>query len=160
MTSLIAVGWLGRLKPRQLAQPDALKHRRDRRERHVQTESDLRRGHPQTTQQRNDLHALLGSAMRDRQWRRRAIQQAGLAVGPIAGHPLRARAVADLGRRGGLRQRPPLIDNPTDHPPPLIQAERGVSVQLHPVSSLGLAASNTSSLQGGPRMNNPPRNYS
>ena len=43
----------------------------------------------------------------------------------------------------------PLLNDTADHPSALVQAEGRVSVQLHPVSSLGLVASDTSSLQGG-----------
>jgi len=64
--TLIAVGRLGRLQPRELAQPDAQQHRRDRRQRHPQTERDLRPSHPQPAQQHDRLDELVGSAMRDR----------------------------------------------------------------------------------------------
>jgi hypothetical protein len=51
------------------------------------------------------------------------------------------------------RQRPPLLDDASDHAPPLIQAERRVSVQPHPVSSVGLSGLSTSQPPRGPRMN-------
>ena len=53
----------------------------------------------------------------------------------------------------GLRrplQRPLLHDNPPGELPSLVQGERSVSVQLHPVSSLGLGCLAAPSLQGGP----------
>jgi hypothetical protein len=84
----------------------------------------------------NDLDALDGRAVRDPVRCRRAVPQPLLALDPVAIDPLRARALADFGRLGGLRQRPPVLDDAANHPPTLIQAEGRVSVQLHPVSSL------------------------
>ena len=51
---------------------------------------------------------------------------------------------------GRLRQRPALNHHPLAQPVPPIQAERRVSVQLHPVSSLGPSRLTALSLQGGP----------
>jgi hypothetical protein len=65
VAALVAVGQLGRLEPAELAQPDAQQHRRDRRERHPQTQRDLGAGHPQAPQRDDDLDALLGRALPD-----------------------------------------------------------------------------------------------
>src|SRR5450759_2199453 len=88
--------------------------------------------------------------MRDRERRRRVIQQAELAVHAIATHPLPGTTNADLDGRGRLRHRPCLINDSLTEQPALIQAERRVSVQIHPVSSLGLRCLAALSLQGGP----------
>jgi hypothetical protein len=67
---------------------------------------------------------------------RRAVEQAGLALGLEATDPLAGGALADFGGRGRLSQRPLLLDDPLAEQTPLLQAERGVTVELHPVSSL------------------------
>jgi hypothetical protein len=51
---------------------------------------------------------------------------------------------------GGLRQRPTLIDNAPGQQAALVQTESGVSVEIHPASSLGLGCLAAPSLQGGP----------
>ena len=92
----------------------------------------------------------LGGAVGDR-WRRRgAIEQPELALGAVAAHPLARAADADFGGLGRLRQRPLSLDHPPAEQPALVQAEGRVSVQLHPVSSLGLSGLAALSLQGGP----------
>jgi hypothetical protein len=57
--ALIAVGRLRWLQPREFAQTDALKHRRDRGGRHAQAERDLGAGHAQPAQRGNHRHQLL-----------------------------------------------------------------------------------------------------
>ena len=74
---------------------------------------------------------------------------AGRSLGAPPRQPLRRGALADSGGLGRLRQRPPRRD-PLDDQPPALRTGPRVSVQLHPVSSLGLVALDTSSLQGGP----------
>ena len=148
--ALVAVGRLGRLEPAELAQPDAGQDRRDGQERHPEALGDLGAGHPQPAQRLDDLDAIGRRAMRDAMRRRGAIAQPGLALGAVARDPLRARALADFGRLGGLRQRPPVREDTNDHPPALIQAEGRVSVQLHPVSSLGLTGLSTCQPPRGP----------
>jgi transposase len=86
----------------------------------------------------------------DHDRRRGAVQQALPALGAMAGQPLARGALADPGRLGGRAQRPPRHLNPLDQQLAALQAEPRVSVQLHPVSSLGLVASTPTSLQGGP----------
>src|SRR5690242_21756553 len=82
--------------------------------------------------------------------RRRAIQQTELPFSAVASHPLSCAADTDLGRRGRLARRPLSLHNPTAQLTTSFQTESSVTVQLHPVSSLGpsglLAAL---SLQGG-----------
>ena len=134
--ALVAVRRLGRLEPGELAQPDPGQDRRHRRERHRQRHRDLRAGHPQPTQRRDHLNAILARAMRHRQRHRGAVQQPRLALDAIAPHPLAAGALADAGSRGRPRQRPPLLDHPTHHRQPTLRAERRVSVNPHPVPSL------------------------
>ena len=113
LTALVAIRWLGRLEPRELAQPDPQQDRRDGRERHRQAERDLRARHPQPAQPHDDLNELVRRAVRDRPRRRGAVQQPGLALGPVALDPLRAGALAHSGRLGGLRSRPPLLEHPS-----------------------------------------------
>src|SRR5207247_9784754 len=55
--------------------------------------------------------------------------------------PAVGRALADAGGLGRRHQRPPLALDPLDEQPPALRAGAGVTVQLHPVSSLGLVAS-------------------
>ncbi len=57
-----------------------------------------------------------------------------------------------------LRKRPPLLGNPPDHRQPSLRAEGGISVQLHPVSSLLLGGSAPPAFKEA-RMNNVVRNY-
>src|SRR5829696_7088294 len=73
-----------------------------------------------------------------------------LAFGAVAPDPLARAADTNFGGLGRRRQRPLLIDNPLNQHPPLVQAESRVSVELHPVSSLGLSRLAALSLQGGP----------
>src|SRR5947209_6035133 len=121
----------------ELAHPNPRQDPRNRRERHIERLGDLRAGETQPAQRSDRLHALLARAMRDQPRRRRPIQQPELAVDSIAAHPLASAADADFGGRGRLRQRPPLINYPLAQTPALVQAERSVTVQIHPVSSLG-----------------------
>jgi hypothetical protein len=76
--------------------------------------------------------------------------QTELALGPVALDPRAAGALAHSGRLGGLRDRPPLLDDRQHHPTPSLQTERRVSVKLHPVSSFGTDRLAALSLQGGP----------
>jgi hypothetical protein len=126
MSALIAVGRLGRLKPAELAQADAPQHGRDRRQRHVQTPGNLGPGHPHTPQGSEHLDAILTGAMRHRPRRRRPINQPCLPLGPVAGQPLRAGAVAHSGGLGRPRDRPTLLDHTTTHHKPTLRAEHGV----------------------------------
>src|SRR5277367_4614253 len=63
--------------------------------------------------------------------------------GPVAGQPLARGSVADPGRLGGRDQRPPRFLHAIDQQLAALQTEPGVSVQLHPVSSLGLTGLST-----------------
>ena len=58
VSSLVAVGRLGRVKPTELAQPHPAKHRRHRRERHVKRLADLRSRKPQLAKDHDRLHPL------------------------------------------------------------------------------------------------------
>jgi hypothetical protein len=99
---------------------------------------------------RQQLHRALIGAVVNPVGSTRTIEQTEVPIGPEAAGRLRAGPIAHSGRLRGLRDRPALREHRSDHPPPAVQTERSVSVQLHPVSSLGLAASRTTSLQGGP----------
>ena len=136
VAALVAVRWLGRLQPAALAKPHAQQQRRDRRGRHPETERDLGARHPQLAQHDNDLDEIVGRAVRDRVRRRGTVKQPGLALSPIARDPLRAGPLAHAGGHRRLRERPPLLEHPTHHRQPALRAERRVSVNLHPVSSL------------------------
>ncbi len=61
--------------------------------------------------------------------------------------------------RSGVRTWPTLHEDSIDEQLAPLDAEASVSVQLHPVSSLGLVALTPPSLQGA-RLNNVLRNYS
>jgi hypothetical protein len=82
--------------------------------------------------------------------RRGAVHQTQLALRPEAAHPLRGGALAHLGGRGRLGERPIRLDYPPSEPQPLLRREGRVTVELHPASSLGLGGLDTPSLQGGP----------
>src|SRR5215218_1549550 len=88
--------------------------------------------------------------MRDRTRCGGAIVEPNLALVPVAADPLSRRALAHLGGQGRLAERPTLIDDPPDKPQPLLRCEGSVTVELHPVTSLGLGGFDTPSLQGGP----------
>ena len=81
---------------------------------------------------------------------RRVVDQPELPLGPVAADPLARAADADFGGRGRLRHRPLLFDDPAAKQAALVQAEGGVSVKVHPVSSLGLSGLAPLSLRGGP----------
>jgi hypothetical protein len=81
---------------------------------------------------------------------RGAVKQAELALAAVAADPLARAADADFSGRGRLRQRPMLLNDALGQQPTLVQAERSVSVKLHPESSLGLGRLAAPSLQGGP----------
>jgi hypothetical protein len=139
MAALVAVRRLRWLQPRQLAQPDPRQDARHRGERHREHLGDLRPGHAQPPQRGDRLHAVLAGSRRLARRRRRAIAQARLALGPVAAHPLAGGADAHFGGLGRLRERPLLLDDALAEHQALLQAERRVSVQHHPVPSLGLS---------------------
>src|SRR5438270_10719517 len=87
--------------------------------------------------------------MRDPPGSRGAIQQPGLALSLVATNPLSSTTDAHIGGLGRPSHRPCLIDNSLTKQPALIQAERRVSVQIHPVL-LGLGCLAAPSLQGDP----------
>src|SRR5215213_9987858 len=147
--ALVALSGL-QAKPAELAHPDPRQDARHRRKRHVEHLGDFGARHPQSSERGDRLDASLVGAIGQVRWRRRAIEQAELALPPVTGQPFARGAVTDSGRHGGLRQRPPRQLDPLDQQLASFDAQTRVSVQLHPVSSLGLVALDTSSLQGGP----------
>src|SRR3984893_11589658 len=87
--------------------------------------------------------------MRDPVRSRGAVEQPKLALGSIAAYPLSSAPDADFGGLGRLRHRPGLVNDSLTEQLALIQAERRVSVQIHPVL-LGLGCLAAPSLQGDP----------
>src|SRR5918994_1789406 len=147
--TLVAAGGL-EAETAELAHPDAREDARDRRERHAEQLGDLGSRAAQSAQAGDRLDAVVGRAVCDPCRRRGAIEQAELALRAVAADPLARAAHADFGGRGRLRQRPALLDDAPCQQPALVQAEGRVSVELHPVSSLGLGCLAAPSLQGGP----------
>ena len=111
---------------------------------HRQQLGDRSPSEAKPTQRGDRLDALLGGAVGHPKWRRRAVHQAGLPLGPEAARPLAGGALAHLGGRGRLAERPSFIDDPPGQQATLVQTEGGVSVEFHPVSSLGLSGLSTS----------------
>src|SRR5688500_5069534 len=70
--------------------------------------------------------------MRPSSRRRRAIEQALLALGAVATKPLRDRAHAHAGGFGCRRERPTLRLDPFHHQQATMRTGAGVTVQLHP----------------------------
>ena len=102
--------------------------------------ADLRAGHPQPPERSDHLDTPLLGSVRDDHRSRGAIQQATGPLGAVPGKPLARGAVTDPGRLGGRAQRPPRILDAIHKQLAALQTEPGVSVHLHPVSSLGLTA--------------------
>src|SRR5215203_2879049 len=70
---------------------------------------------------------------------------------PVTTDPLPRASDAHTGRRSRRYDRPTLIDNKLAEAPPASPTESRVSVQIHPVTSLGAELPLTAlSLQGGP----------
>ncbi len=148
--ALVAIRRLGRLEARELAEPDAGQDPLHRGERHPERQRDLLTSEPHAAQRRDRRDAVLwrrpGLAAR----RRAAIDQPDLALGAVAIDPLARSALAHLGGLGRLAERPPLPNYAPGEPQALLRCEGGVTVELHPVTSLGLGGFDTPSLQGGP----------
>src|SRR5581483_4357279 len=137
-------------EPAELAHPDPSEDPGDRREGPAEELGDLRAGEANPAQRRDHHHRPLIGAVRDPPRRRRTIQQPPEPLSPPPRQPLPRGPLADSGRLGGLRQRPPRPLNTINEQLAALQAETSVSVQPHPMSSLGLVASAPTSLQGGP----------
>jgi hypothetical protein len=69
------------------------------------------------------------------------------------------RALAHLGGRGRLGERPALLHNPPGKNTPLVQTERRVSVKIHPGDLLGTQWLRHPSAPKEARMNNVVRSY-
>jgi hypothetical protein len=124
-------------EPAEFAHPDPGQDPGDRRERHPERLSDLGRGETQPPQLRDRLDTIRRPAVRDTLRSRRPINEAGFAGRRVSTDPLARTANADTRtrRRGG--DRPTIIDNQLAQPTPASPAESGVSVKIHPVTSLG-----------------------
>src|SRR5690606_28091084 len=81
---------------------------------------------------------------------RASIEKACLALGAPARKPLARGPLRDPRGLGRPRGRPSLPLDPLDEKPAAVRAGAGVTVKLHPVSSLGLGWFDAPSLQGGP----------
>jgi hypothetical protein len=81
---------------------------------------------------------------------RGAVPDACKTLRPEPGQPLRGRAIADTSGFCCPTDRPSASNHSIDQQLTALDAEPSVSVQLHPVSSLGLVGFDTTSLQGGP----------
>jgi hypothetical protein len=108
-------------QPAELAHPDPGQDARHRRQRSIEDLGDFRSGEPQPSQRRDRFDSPLVGAIGDHGRRRGTIQQTARALRPEPLDPLRARAVADSGGLGRLRQRPPELDHPRHHPLALSQ---------------------------------------
>ena len=73
-----------------------------------------------------------------------------LAFRAVATGPLARRRLAHFGGLGRLRERPSFFDDPRNEALALFQAERGITVELHPDYLLDAGRFDTPSLQGGP----------
>jgi hypothetical protein len=148
--ALVAVGWLRRLESRELAKPDPGQDPRHRRRRHSERERDVLPGQAQLAQRGDRADAILAGAIRNRERRRGAIEEPRLSISAITPNPLPTRALAHARGLGRVRERPLQLDNPTHHRQTTLRAESSVSVQLHPVSSLGLRGFDTTQPPGRP----------
>src|SRR6266540_133106 len=148
--AFVAVRRLRRYQARALTESDPPQHRRDGRERHPEHLGDLGRGHEQFAQLRDRVDPIGRRAVRNRLRRRAAVKQTRLALLAPALQPAVGRPLANAGGLGRRRQRPALALDPLNEQLPTLRTGAGVTVQLHPVSSLGLVASAPLSLQGDP----------
>jgi hypothetical protein len=83
-----------------------------------------------------------------------------LALSPVPGKPLRAGPLAHAGGLGRRPERPTPLEHPHHHRQTPLRTERRVSVNLHPVPSLGeLSWLEHHSASKEARMNNVVRNY-
>jgi hypothetical protein len=93
---------------------------------------------------------------------RRAIAQTRPALLTPAPQPAPDRSLCDAGGLGRRRHTPALLTNPLDQQPAAIRTGAGITVKLHPVSSLELVVSQLPASKGA-RMSLPTnvlRNYS
>jgi hypothetical protein len=86
-----------------------------------------------------------------------AVVEGELAPSPIATLPFARGALAHLGGSRRLGERPVLLDDAAGESSAVVQAERRVSVELHPVTSWGLGGW-TPPASKEARMNNVLRN--
>src|SRR5215210_7018088 len=149
MAALVAVGRLGRRKPRALAEADAPQPKRDRRGRKAENLGDLGAGHPHSPERLDRVHQAPGHSRGAAVRARAAVRQALIALFEAL-HPLHGGAHAAAGGLGRRPQRPALFKHAGGDQSPALRTGVGVSVKVHPVSSLGLGGLDTPSLQGGP----------
>jgi hypothetical protein len=148
--ALVAIGRLGGLEPGELAEPDPGQDALHRGERHPERRGDLGASQAHPPQGRDRLDPILRRRACLASRGRGTIGQSGLALLAVATHPLARRDLAHLGGLGRLAERPTPIDYPPGQPKALLRCERRVTVELHPVTSMGLGGFDTPSLQGGP----------
>jgi hypothetical protein len=140
--ALIAARRLGRLEPRTLPEPDPPQPPRHRRERQPQRLGDLRSRHAQPAQRHDRGHQPVRQPPSHPLRRRRAILKR--LARRAATHPLARRHHAHAGGLGRRRERPTLLQHPPSNQRPALRTGPRVSVQLHPVPSLGLSGSTPS----------------
>jgi hypothetical protein len=157
VAAFVAVRRLDRLEPRALAEPDPLQPERDRREWQREQLGDLRGRHPQAPQPLDRVHPLLRQPGWAVAGSRGTIEQPPITSAET-GEPLRRSTDAATGRLGSRRQRPLFLEHPPADQQTTARTGPMVSVQLHPVPSLGLVAS-TPPASREARMNNVLRNY-
>jgi hypothetical protein len=150
---------LRRLKPEapELAHPQPLADRADRRQRNAQQLAELRRREAQPPQRRDQLLGLNTGPIGNKLGRRRAIQQSCLALGPPTGKPLASGSLGHPRRLCGPLDRPTIPLNSIDQQPATDRAEPRVSVNSHPASPWCWGFEPPASKEA--RMNNIPRNY-
>src|SRR4051794_20740104 len=152
MAALVAVRRLGRLEPRAAAEADPLQPERDRREREAKQLGDLRRRHPEPAELLDRIDPRRRQLGRRAVRPRAAVDEARFPFLAPALQPAPGGALADAGRLGGRRQRPLLALDPLDEQLPAVRTGAGITVELHPVSSLGLSWLRHLSASKGARM--------
>ena len=129
--ALVALGGLEPEAP-EPAHADPPQQPGDGRLGHPEQLGDLYAGEAQAPERRDRLDALLARAVVDAPGGGGTVEEADGALEAIAGGPLLGGAHAHLGGRGHLGERPSLVDDSMRQSPTLVQAEGGITVQLHP----------------------------
>jgi hypothetical protein len=133
----LVADWLLESESAELAHPAPGQNPRHRRERHPERLRDLGRCKAKPTQLRDHLHTVMRGAIRDMPRRRGVITQTGQTVEPVAPDPLTSATDAHTRSRSRRDNRPTFINHELAEPSPASPTESGVSVQVHPVTSLG-----------------------
>ena len=143
----------------QAPHPDPGQDPRDGLLGHPRALGDLGAGQPQPPQRGDRLQPALASAIPDTMRCRGPIEQPGLPPFAIAARPTSRQCARSPGGPAASLSDQPSCDDPQCQSPPPIQTESGVSVDLHPVTSLGLSGVRHLSASKEARMNNVVRFY-